>query len=432
MSRSDARKRQQILLELLYYVFDSILIPLIRSNFHVSESNTHGNRIFFFRHDLWRACTEPTLSTMKLTMLEEIPTSKARKLLDARVLGFSQLRLLPKAKGLRPIVNLRRRVVNLQKGKAVLGRSINSVMAPVFNMLSYEKSRRPDSLGSALFSVGDLYPKVKEFRARLLRSNRANEDLYFAKVDVQSCFDTIPQHQVLKLMERLCSERNYRITRHAEIKTSETYDYDGCAKVSPKPARKFVAGAVAGHDFRTFEELLRDIPAREKKRTIFVDSVVQTLQDRDQLVDLLQEHVERNVIKIGKKFFRQKQGIPQGSVLSSLLCNFFYAEFEKECLGFLTTSDSLLVRLIDDFLLISTNLSHATKFLQIMHVGNVEYGINVRSDKSLASFGFAIDGTALPRLMKTSFPYCGTMIDTKTLEITKDRERRTDTGLVAF
>ncbi|MCJ1391128.1 hypothetical protein MMC18_003990 [Xylographa bjoerkii] len=429
LSKSDGKKRREVFLELLYYVFDSILIPLIRANFHVTESNAHGNKLFFFRHDLWRACTEPSLSTIKLTMFEEIRTVRAKKLLDARTLGFSQIRLLPKANGLRPIMNLRRRVTRLQNGKAVLGRSINSVMAPVFNMLSFEKSRQPDRLGSALFSVGDLYPRLKAFRAQLLAGNRGHEDLHFVKVDVQSCFDTIPQRQVVRLMEELCSETEYRIARHAEIKPSGTHDYQSRTQLDSKPARKFVANARAGQDYRSFRELLSENTGSVKRSTIFVDTVVQSSQEKDTLLDLLGEHVEHNVVKIGKKFFRQKQGIPQGSVLSSILCNFFYAEFEKECLDFLNKSDSLLLRIIDDFLLITTNRSHAIRFIQIMHEGNEKYGINVRADKSLTNLESTIKAVSLPRLTsRTQFPYCGTMIDTVTLEITKDRGRRMHIG----
>ncbi|MCJ1432065.1 hypothetical protein MMC27_001421 [Xylographa pallens] len=430
LSKSDREKRREIFLELLYYVFDSIIIPLIRANFHVTESNAHGNKLFFFRHDLWRACTEPSLSNIKLTMFEEIQTVRARRLLDARTLGFSQTRLLPKANGLRLIMNLRQRATKLQNGKAVLGRSINSVMAPVFNMLSYEKSRQPDRLGSALFSVGDLYPKIKAFRAQLLAGNRGHEFLYFAKVDVQSCFDTIPQRQVVALMEKLCSETEYRISRHAEIKPSGAHDYQSRTQLESKPARKFVATARAGQDYRNFQELLSEQLGLVKRSTVFVDSVVQSLPKKETLLELLREHVERNVVKIGKKFFRQKQGIPQGSVLSSLICNFFYAEFEKECLDFLHKSDSLLLRLIDDFLLITTNHSHATRFIQIMHEGNEKYGINVRADKSLTNFESTINAASLScPISGAGFPYCGAMINTVTLEITKDRTRRMQTVL---
>ena len=419
------KKRKEIFLEFLYYVFDSLLIPLVRSNFHVTESNVHRNRLFFFRHDVWRRMTEPALSHIKLSMFEEMDTMKVRKLLDARPLGFSQIRLLPKANGIRPIVNLRRRVTNLQKGKVVLGRSINSIMAPVFSMLDYEKRRNPSCIGSAIFSVGEIYPKLTAFQ-RQLRSNRPGSKIfYFAKCDVQSCFDTIPQRGVVKLLEQVASEDEYRIARHAEIKSSENHGYG--VGTSPKPTRKFVALARAYTDFARFEGAVETCYAKGKKNTVFVDAVVQTSQKRDKLLDLVEEHVERNIVKIGKKFFKQKAGIPQGSVLSSLLCNLFYAELERELLGFLKDDESILLRLIDDFLLITTRKEHAERLLKIMHDGIEKYGVKVNPAKTLVTFESTFNGSRLPRLAKgTAFPYCGTRININTLEITKDRDRRKD------
>ena len=72
---------------------------------------------------------------------------------------------------------------------------------------------------------------------------------------------------------------------------------------------------------------------------------------------------------MGKQFYRQKVGIPQGSVVSTILCNIFYADLEKKKLPFLTDSEGLLLRLIDDFLFISMNQDHAKTFLQYMHNG---------------------------------------------------------------
>ena len=73
---------------------------------------------------------------------------------------------------------------------------------------------------------------------------------------------------------------------------------------------------------------------------------------------------------MGKSFYRQKVGIPQGSVVSSILCNMFYADLEKKKLLFLADPDGLLLRLIDDFLFITMNKDHAIQFLQQMHDGD--------------------------------------------------------------
>jgi telomerase reverse transcriptase len=117
-------------------------MPLIRSNFYVTESNADRNRLFYFRHDVWRRLTEPSLVGLKESMFEEMPTDRVMKLLSVRKLGFSKIRLLPKKQGVRLIMNLRRRQQMIRYGSTTLGRSINSIMAPVFNAITYEKVGR--------------------------------------------------------------------------------------------------------------------------------------------------------------------------------------------------------------------------------------------------------------------------------------------------
>ena len=78
-------------------------------------------------------------------------------------------------------------------------------------------------------------------------------------------------------------------------------------------------------------------------------------------------------------------GIPQGSVLSSLLCSIFYADLERTrlnftqdpmsvCASFLSLNSrviyrQLLLRLIDDYLFITTDQAKARKFLDLMIKG---------------------------------------------------------------
>jgi telomerase reverse transcriptase len=261
---------------------------------------------------------------------------------------------------------------------------------------------------------------LKSFKSAIQNSPRP---LYFAKVDVKAAFDTIPQNSVVGLMSTILSESEYRIARHMEVKPGDGY-HGG-----DKPIRKWMALAKAPDDFQSFNENLESDLAVGRKNTIFVESIVNQFRESDELLSLLAEHVQRNMVKIGKKFYRQKEGIPQGSVLSSLLCNYFYADLEMHHLQFLQSGDSILLRLIDDFLLITANPSHAKQFLQIMHDGVPEYGVRVNPDKTLVNFEATINGKKVPRLVGTrKFPYCGNLIDTKTLNITKDRQRRNLSG----
>ena len=69
-------------------------------------------------------------------------------------------------------------------------------------------------------------------------------------------------------------------------------------------------------------------------------------------MDLLEEHINNNIVKvsfsiwqfpvlkrsaflqIGKDYYRQIVGIPQGSVISTLLCSFFYGDMERRFVKF--------------------------------------------------------------------------------------------------
>jgi telomerase reverse transcriptase len=79
------------------------------------------------------------MAELKAGIFEELETEKARQKLASRSFGFSHIRLLPKAVGFRPITNLRRRPYVWQNGRRILGRSINSAIAPAFRVLNYEK-----------------------------------------------------------------------------------------------------------------------------------------------------------------------------------------------------------------------------------------------------------------------------------------------------
>lgn len=415
------------MLEFLYYVFDSILIPLIRSNFYVTESNVHKYRLFFFRHDTWRYVAEPAMAALKTTMFEEVKMEDAMRILNSRHLGFSQVRLLPKGLGMRPITNLRRRMLVKANNRQFLGPSINTVLGPVASMLRSEKSTNPQRLGSAMFSVGDVYPRLKEFKAVLGATNRP---LYLAKVDVQGAFDSIPQQAILEVMREIPTESEYKLAKHVEVKPSESAMTKGAAA---KPLKKWQTLAKAPHDKTTFAENLEESLALGKRNTVFVESVASRSHKTRVLMGLMATHIQDNIVKIGKKFYRQKNGIPQGSVLSSTLCNYFYADLEQTHLSFLQEdNDCLLLRLIDDFLLITISKSKAIRFVKTMQAGVPDYGVAVNPAKTLVNFDMSVSGRPVPELGPgQAFPYCGTLIDPVTLSICKNHETPSK-GAVVF
>ncbi|KAI8178655.1 Telomerase reverse transcriptase [Colletotrichum sp. SAR 10_75] len=350
-SQSDMKKRLEILHEFLYYVFDSILIPLLRSNFYITESSSHRYRLFFFRHDVWRYVAEPAMATLRANMLEE--------------------------------------------------------------------ERNPSKLGSSMFSVGDIYTRLRSFSASF---GEDSPTFYFAKVDVQSAFDTIPQDAVVRLMGGVPSQAQYVIKKHLEVKAG-LVDPRLQRRPASKLTRRWHSLASTRDDPAGFAQVVQERLGPKRKNAVFVGNISRKEHATKYLMELMESHIQHNLVKVGKKYYRQKKGIPQGSVLSSALCNYFYADLEAERLAFLRGKDCLLLRLIDDFLLISTSQRKARKFVKVMHGGVPEYGVAVNPNKTLVNFDLELGGVKVSRALKASpFPYCGLSIDCKTLDIIRDHD----------
>ncbi len=280
-----------------------------------------------------------------------------------------------------------------------------------------------------MFSVGDIYKRIKPFKTRL--ASRPQQKFYFAKVDVQSAFDTIPQAAVVGLLDSVLRERQYRILKYMEVAPNVLARPQGKAGSRLKLTRRWPLAATKRRDPRALLGLLEESGrASNRRSTVFVDTFSKRDHGAGDLLRLVESHVRQNLVRIGKKFYRQREGIPQGSVLSSTLCSYFYADLELRVLPFLggpesDDGDCLLLRLIDDFLLITTDRDKAARFVETMHRGVPAYGVAVNPRKTLVNFDLAIDGRPVPRHAPgQDFPYCGTRINCKTLDIARARQHQ--------
>ncbi|KAK6344067.1 hypothetical protein TWF696_007713 [Orbilia brochopaga] len=428
LDAADMKQCTSLFAEFIYYLFDSLVIPLIRAHFYVTESTSDKNRTCYFRQDVWRKLSSSHLNKMISTMFTDIPTQRARAIMDRRAAKFSTVRLLPKNNSFRFLSNLKRRPMEMdpKTGRRVLAKSINQILKPNHVALTFEKSRQPQAIGSSIFSLGEILKRLTAFRDRLKSDGVfGKQKLYFVKADVASAFDTIPQQRVLEVVEKLYVENTYKIRKQGRVTTGTGKAGEAKPKILfpqiAEPADRHVASIEQNKKFVAATGI-------DQKSLIFVDRVTCMHHERDALIRELREHVVNNFVQIGKRFYRQSVGIPQGSVMSTLLCNLFYADLEARELPFTQARTGLLMRLTDDFLFITTNRDHAQRFCEAVHRGFPRYGVVVKPEKSLVNFEVAFDGCKIARTIGgAGFPYCGTLIDEKTLEIKRDWSRRDGT-----
>ena len=250
-------------------------------------------------------------------------------------------------------------------------------------MLMAVQSRNPEVLGSAMFSVHGIHEKLKQFRAELRAAKQEDAKLYFAKVDVRACFDTLPQDRLVGIAEKLIKEEEYNVVKSAELRPGLAVRRAGDVSMPKKMYRIRATGTDAAEAAVTSDEVQHGM-AKRHPSAILLDHASSTSLQRHEILETLRQHIQSNIIKMGKKFYRQKNGIAQGSILSTLLCSLCYADFEREYLGFLK-KPFVFLRMIDDFLLVTTSKEDAKRFFGTVVKGGREYGIEVRGEKCAAN-----------------------------------------------
>lgn len=96
----------QMMGKFLYWLFSSVITPLLSEFFYCTESAPHFHRIFYFRKNLWNSVDSLASHQLFSTMFEPLPKSIVNQIFSNRHFTYSNIRMLPKNYGVRPIINL--------------------------------------------------------------------------------------------------------------------------------------------------------------------------------------------------------------------------------------------------------------------------------------------------------------------------------------
>ena len=169
------------------------------------------------------------------------------------------------------------------------------------NLARGTQNRNPGNVGSAIFNPTEIYPKLKAFKSKLKQKPWRNQELYFAKLDIQACFDRIPQRKLVSLVEDILVEDEYRIEHHAEIIPANYYhSKEGPNTVTgqTKVFRKFENTARGENDFEEFEEFVRQKSEVGKRNVVYVNKSYTRRITRHELLEHLTEHIQCNTVKV--------------------------------------------------------------------------------------------------------------------------------------
>ncbi|XP_038051267.1 telomerase reverse transcriptase-like [Patiria miniata] len=413
--RSDALMQEKMVSSLLAWIMSDYIMALVRTAFYVTETSSRRNGVVYYRKSTWNMLEKMGIEQCVASgILKPITHKLAENLISSEAtLGCSSLRLVPKPKGLRPITNMRQPAAGKQ------GITINNLLEDVCDVLSFHRSQEPSCLGSSLFSVNEAYEKWKQFVVEYRQQDA--RPLYFVKVDINQSYDSIPHlalYDVITQLLKLPSKNQlFTIHRYAAVTCNlrrtycrRTYLEEGC-------------------HMTCHQILLQQAQEERWKNAVLVNRVWSQSTTAQHAMALLKKHVGCDIVKFGGRHYLRKKGIPQGSIVSSLLCNYFYAAMETECLPPIG-QDELMLRLIDDFLLVTPNLEKAKGFLTVLLNGLPKYGCQTNRTKTLTNFPFVFDGQQIQSIGQSElFPWCGLLFNTENLEVCNDFTRYKDVSI---
>ncbi|NP_001269394.1 telomerase reverse transcriptase [Ornithorhynchus anatinus] len=431
---SEHRFREEILAKFLHWLMRAYVVELLRAFFYVTETMFQKNLLFFYRKCVWNRLQAIGIRNhLAKVQLQAISEKEIKENLSKKYVPVvSKLRFIPKSNGLRPIVNAdtiagAKLFPKESRDKKV--QYFNTQLKNLFSVLNYERTLHPHLLGASMFGIDDIYKAWRQFVLRVLTSKDKERRFYFVKADVTGAYDTIPHDKLVEVISRILKpedETVYCIQRYAVIQ-----------KTAKGSVRK---------TFRRHVSTLKDFPPSMKQfvshlqETTSLQNAVVVQQSSSlnetstSLFAFFRHMIQHNILKIRNRYYVQRRGIPQGSILSTLLCSLCYGDMENRLFPGIQ-QDGVLLRLIDDFLLVTPHLAQAKLFLRTLAKGIPEYGCFINPRKTVVNFHVDEDTVGCSHFTQLPagclFPWCGLLLDTRTLEVYCDYSTYSRTSIRA-
>ncbi|XP_009994832.1 PREDICTED: telomerase reverse transcriptase-like [Chaetura pelagica] len=423
--------REELLAKFLYWLMDTYVVTLLRSFFYVTETKFQKNTLFYYRKFVWCKLQNIGIRNhfakvhLRALSSEEIEAVHQKKYVPMA----SKLRFIPKMNGLRPIV----KVSGVVEARAFSKESrekkmhhYNTRLKNLFSVLNYERTINTSFIGSSVFGKDDIYKAWKKFVTKVLESGSEIPHFYFVKADVSRAYDTIPHNKLVEVISRILNPEKrtvYCIRRYAVIMITRS-----------GKARRFYRRHVSTFkdfkpDMKQFVSHLHETESLQN--AIIVEQSLTFNETSSSLFNFFLQMIHHNILEIGSRYYLQCCGIPQGSILSTLLCSLCYGDMENKLLCGIQ-QDGVLIRLIDDFLLVTPHLVQARTFLRTLATGIPEYGFLINSHKTVVNFPVDdIPGCAKFKQLPDCrlIPWCGLLLDVKTLEVYCDYSSYTCTSI---
>ncbi|RMC15766.1 hypothetical protein DUI87_07970 [Hirundo rustica rustica] len=399
--------REELLAKFLYWLMGTYVAELLRSFFYITETMFQKNMLFYYRKFVWGKLQNIGVRNhfvkvqLRPLSSEEIETIRQKKI----VTMASKLRFIPKRNGLRPIVKVSGVVESRALSKESREKKMNhynTQLKNLFSVLKYERTINTHFIGSSVFGKDDIYKTWKQFVTKILESGVEIPHFYCVKADVSRAYDTIPHNKLVEVISRVLKPEKrtvYCIRRYAVVMVTPSGRAKRLYKRHVSTFKDFMP------DMKQFVSHLHE--SASLQNAIVVEQSLTFHETSSSLFNFFLQTIHNSILEIRKRYYLQCCGIPQGSILSSLLCSLFYGDMENKLFSGIQQDGTLTA-------------------------GIPEYGLLINPNKTVVNFPVDdIPGCSKFKQLPGCrlIPWCGLLLDIKTLEVYCDYSSYTCTSI---
>lgn len=417
----DLKSRQLIINSFLNWFFHIYLRRLLSRFWKRIPTLAKGGRFTMDHYPIkaWHITSKKWMKAYVDDFLYELNEEFTK--LDTWESNFvGSFRLLPKTNGFRLLsVPLRARPLAVDKHTKLeeirYALYINNFIKPLQFLLSTKD--RTWALGRhhhpRSYSVQLVANHIMGFKSKLLKSKKLDR-IYILKFDMSRCYDNMDQSVLLNCVQRLLENDDddclYFVRKYAE------------RDIESKEKEKYMFSVNDTENLDSYDLIGGEhfsLMASKSQNKAIVDRAFTTKFLKRQVLEVIENYIKDSSIFIGSQslqLYKRKRGVFQGFPLLATLCNIFYNQLVDSVLNFLLEDmpdDSILIRLADDFLFMSTSEQQRQKvYSTICSKQFSDVGAYVNEEKTLW-----IDGGLSSNADDAKFTFVGLDINANLLEV---------------
>ncbi|QLG73287.1 hypothetical protein HG535_0E03710 [Zygotorulaspora mrakii] len=355
-SKCDFEISSKLLSFFVAWLFRFLIPRVITTFFYCTDVSANTGEVLYFRHDTWNSVSLPFLSKYFKDHLIQNAVCRNHDSYLVSAYNHARFRIVPKkARGEFRVITVPHKGADEEEYTAFKD-NFRRAIVPAQCVLEYLRNKRK-TFFKKLYSSNHIASHIKEFRISLLRKYERIPTLYYMKFDVDSCYDSVPRKKVFHVLQELLKNETGFVIRSQTV-------------FNPSNSSSRTLNVVNGSKKPALGE-------------IYVDNVTTKYFTSNEILEIIKLELFKTSLLYAGKCYLRKDGLFQGASFSALLVDLLYDDLllENKVFHERAQEESLILRLADDFLFITTNRPQILEVKELVQNGFIDYNVKVKVEK---------------------------------------------------